>query len=60
MDCILLYTVNYNSNMPLNLRYTETWYSVDVTVLYLLCTLKSSILKECVYLIAICYLYSVT
>jgi hypothetical protein len=60
VECILLYTLNYNSNMILNLHYTEAWYDVDVTILYLLCTLKSSRLKECVHLIAICYLYSVT
>jgi len=45
--------------MLLNLRCTEAWYGVGVTILYLLCTLKSCILKGCVYLIAICYLYSV-
>jgi hypothetical protein len=43
---ILLYAVNCNSDMLFNLRYTEAWYGVGVTILYLLHTLKSSDLKN--------------
>jgi hypothetical protein len=60
VECILLYAVNYNSNMQLNLCSIETWYGVVVTILYLLCTLKSYGLKECIYVIVIYYLYPVT